>query len=264
MAPGIKQIEDSKRRMEKAGLSRVAPEILKLLRPSIRLLVGDESRDPVTRLGGAPNLPPENPWPRRASGDPLSFLAQIDLAALGACNGLALPGSGSLYFFCDAEYLPESRDPRDVADGIRVVCTESSLTEHALRKQPSGLRSDYVFKGVSLKPERDFTAPPPDEWEIERLRLTEEEELAYGELFAQVCIREEPIHRMGGYPNLVQYGVLKSAGDVDADNRRLLLQLDSDSDAGMMWGDLGKLYFVVREPDLQSLRFDKVSFEWGC
>ena len=30
---------------------------------------------------------------------------------------------------------------------------------------------------------------------------------------------------------------------------RLLLQLDSDDDAGMMWGDEGTLYFWVPEAD---------------
>jgi uncharacterized protein YwqG len=38
----------------------------------------------------------------------------------------------------------------------------------------------------------------------------------------------------------------------------LLLQVDSDDNAGMMWGDLGRLYFWVRRQDLASRNFDKV------
>jgi uncharacterized protein DUF1963 len=38
---------------------------------------------------------------------------------------------------------------------------------------------------------------------------------------------------------------------------RLLFQLDSDEAATMMWGDLGRLYFWIREGDLQEQRFDR-------
>ena len=38
---------------------------------------------------------------------------------------------------------------------------------------------------------------------------------------------------------------------------RLLLQLDSDEAASMMWGDLGRVYFWIRERDLQDQRFDR-------
>jgi len=33
---------------------------------------------------------------------------------------------------------------------------------------------------------------------------------------------------------------------------RLLLQLDTDDDAGMMWCDVGSLYFWVREQDARA------------
>jgi uncharacterized protein YwqG len=38
----------------------------------------------------------------------------------------------------------------------------------------------------------------------------------------------------------------------------LLLQIDSDDDAKMMWGDTGMLYFWIRKNDLKKLRFDHV------
>ena len=39
---------------------------------------------------------------------------------------------------------------------------------------------------------------------------------------------------------------------------RLLLQLDTDNDAGMMWGDTGVLYFWIREQDARAKDFSKV------
>src|SRR5262249_45233376 len=38
----------------------------------------------------------------------------------------------------------------------------------------------------------------------------------------------------------------------------LLLQLDSDNTADLMWGDVGMLYFWIRKQDLEEQRFDKV------
>ncbi len=39
---------------------------------------------------------------------------------------------------------------------------------------------------------------------------------------------------------------------------RLLLQVDTDDDAGMMWGDCGRLYFWIRVDDLRRRDFDEV------
>jgi uncharacterized protein YwqG len=38
---------------------------------------------------------------------------------------------------------------------------------------------------------------------------------------------------------------------------RLLLQLDTDEDLGVMWGDAGTIYFWIREADAAACRFDQ-------
>ena len=38
---------------------------------------------------------------------------------------------------------------------------------------------------------------------------------------------------------------------------KLLLQIDSDDKTGMMWGDSGRLYYWIKQKDLESLNFDK-------
>jgi uncharacterized protein YwqG len=35
-----------------------------------------------------------------------------------------------------------------------------------------------------------------------------------------------------------------------------LLQLDSDHEACMMWGDLGRLYFWIKDADFEACRFE--------
>lgn len=46
---------------------------------------------------------------------------------------------------------------------------------------------------------------------------------------------------------------------------RLLLQIDTDEDGpGWMWGDVGRIYFWVKEQDLRSLRFDDAWLVFQC
>ena len=60
-------------------------------------------------FGGLPRLPPELAWPEK--GDPLTFLAQIDLAELPPIDASPLPRTGTLYFFSNANSdSPEGDD----------------------------------------------------------------------------------------------------------------------------------------------------------
>jgi uncharacterized protein YwqG len=45
---------------------------------------------------------------------------------------------------------------------------------------------------------------------------------------------------------------------------RLLLQVDSDDDVGMMWGDVGRIYYWIREVDLRAGNFGNVWFVLQC
>ena len=80
-------------------------------------------------------------------------------------------------------------------------------------------------------------------------------------------------HRLLGYPDTIQDDMrlecqLASHGVTDISDPRaselskgaldwqLLLQIDSDEQAGMEWGNTGMLYYWVKAADLQALRFD--------
>lgn len=83
-----------------------------------------------------------------------------------------------------------------------------------------------------------------------------------------------PAHQIGGYPCPVQNDSMeaecqsiasrmgRSGGDIS--DWQLLLQLDSDDGAGMMWGDGGMLYFWIREQDAGEGDFSKVWMILQC
>ncbi|GAA0533157.1 hypothetical protein GCM10010172_12510 [Paractinoplanes ferrugineus] len=43
-----------------------------------------------------------------------------------------------------------------------------------------------------------------------------------------------------------------------------LVQIDSDNDTEMVWGDCGSLYWVRRRDDLAAGRFDAAAFIFQC
>jgi uncharacterized protein YwqG len=45
---------------------------------------------------------------------------------------------------------------------------------------------------------------------------------------------------------------------------RLLLQVDSEEHAGMVWGDAGRLYYWMRTQDLVARRFDQAWLVLQC
>ena len=85
-----------------------------------------------------------------------------------------------------------------------------------------------------------------------------------------------PFHRMLGHPDAIQGDMTRrivyasAAADIDVERAdleaearewRLLLQIDSDSAAKMMWGDLGRVFFWIRADALAADRFDDVRVE---
>src|SRR6266567_4063514 len=121
-----------RQQLNEIGLGRMASTIQAQSQPSIRLVAGKPSAQPLNRLGGRPNLPKEIPWPVRENGQPLSFIAQLDLSVLPPVRGFPLPKGGSLFFFYDAEEMPWGFDPKDKSCA-QVIYIPSGLATNGVR-----------------------------------------------------------------------------------------------------------------------------------
>ena len=67
--------------------------------------------------------------------------------------------------------------------------------------------------------------------------------------------------RMGGYPYFIQNPVeVFESGEKGI----LLLQLDTDDEAGLMFGDCGNCQFFIAEQDLKNKDFSDVFYDWAC
>jgi uncharacterized protein YwqG len=236
-------------------------------------------------LGGRPNFPKELGWPVWEN-TPLPFVAQLDLSAIPTIESLPLPAAGSLYFFFEGGDNAGGSQPKDKGSA-QVVYTRSALSDNPLRDLPEVIPDALRFTGVRLEPAPPCASlPEVEDQVVERLQPTIDEREKYFEFF-YAWRDQQPAtrHRIGGYPEpiqgdpkleaqLVSHGFCCDASghqqgeQLDlypgAADWELLLQVDSDDAAKMMWGDLGRLYFLIRREDLAALSFENAWLVFQC
>jgi len=278
-------IETLDRLLSAHGLAHLRERIVAMMRPAVGLQSTPAGRDGLpplgTRLGGAPALRTEADWPCN-SGKKLDFLLQLDLSELRSLAGSeVLPPSGLLQFFYDVETSPWGFSPSD--RGCWAVRHEPAL---------AGLRtidSRPSFTACELVARAQHTLPPVESPEVVQLGLDAGEAEAYATLLDELESLEtavEAAHQLLGHASpiqgdmqeecqLVHHGFDLGDGSAYQDPRaapllagasdwRLLLQLDSDAHAHMMWGDLGRIYFWMTDDMLARSAFDEAWMILQC
>jgi uncharacterized protein YwqG len=253
------------------GQSRAEPrDVAKLVEPLSRsaILIKKTDLESTSYFGG---LPPDHPgfvWPEKG-GRPLGFLACIDLGKVGAALDW-LPRTGLLLFFYDMKEQPWGFDPKD-RGGWAVIYVQDPSIIQGDASEPDGLKADWKIRRHSVRFEMASLPPSWQENELEELSLSDEEEDALSDLRSSLY-GDSPHHQIGGYPDpiqspemdlecqLVSHGLYcgdpSCYGDPKAEELkpgasdwRLLLQMDTDDDLKVMWGDVGMIYFWVRAQD---------------
>ncbi|MEV4434627.1 YwqG family protein [Streptomyces sp. NPDC049555] len=261
----------------------VAERWLGLLRPSAGLRTATGADPVVGRLGGLPELPEGQEWPVWEGHGPLTFIASVDCAALpGAALDIPLPKDGTLAFFYfdgqldDGRALVRPDDPATWA-GARVLYVPAGVPV-AERAAPAGIRP---YREVPLTARVESTAPY--DWHpvvYREFDPMDDDHPLWDEDFREDVYErvDDSKHRIGGHASPdqddveteVAHGTLGSPPWNDpripqeALRWVLLAQFGSDDDAGMTWGDLGTLYWLIRPEDLAARRFDRAMFTWQC
>lgn len=279
-------IEAFRDRLAAVGLAHAADDLVGLARPSCRLHP-DSSIDAasvgISRLGGMPDLPLETPWPM-GPDTPLSFIAQINLADATAVlpPNSGVPTSGLLSFFYDAvEQSAWGFTPGDDESWSVIYSPDVAPCER--RSWPDGLPDEGRFRAAALRHTPELSFPAAESFDVEQLGI-DSPWTTYGRVLGDV---DEVISRFLGNPDPVQgdmqvecqlasNGVYCGSSDylnrpeakallAGASAWRLLLQVDSHEDeTGMMWGDVGRLYFWIREQDLASGNWDATWMVLQC
>jgi uncharacterized protein YwqG len=258
-----------------------AEAFIGLARPAIALRRPTSETAMRGHLGGEAALEPNQPWPTW-DGKPLSLLAVLDLHAFqGYDCDLDLPGSGRVNLFYDVDQQPWGFDPAH-GGGWRVILADPKVA--ADRAGPIGATR---FSRIGLEPTQTLTMPSWDEEALEgifRLDFDAMDDLS--EALIEASEVSEPRHQVGGWPWLQQGSLWREfqfasngvyVGDpsgyegpraselrLGVDEWKLLAQIDSDDDAGWMWGDAGTLYFGIRNADLANSALDRAWMVLQC
>lgn len=241
--------------------SEIVAVLMPLTRPALRL--GGDGGGVPAHLGGAPLLPPGEPWPRW-DGRPLDFLGAIDFTGLSCFGEIAgVPASGRAAFYYASETPRPWGDEAAQRDGWRIFTGDlvpASPPSGALTSPETRV---YAAPFLSL--------PSPQEPQVRRMEaacpgLVPIYEQLHGAWSQHAWPDGGPAHQLGGWPTLVQRPIgpdclyastgraLDSVGppplspdeETAVDEWRLLLQLDSDERLGWYWGDPGRIYFCTR------------------
>lgn len=291
-----------------SGPSRIANEIANLLMYSIRMRLSAAHEEALeigaSKVGGLPDLPPEIHWPEW-NGVPLSFVAQIHLPDIASYDREgALPHTGMLYFFYEAEEQPWGYDPAH-RGGCRVFYDNGDPSRLRRTPAPATLPARSRFTPAAIEFSLELTLPDIESPVFEQLGLTWETIYANpatpelrdeGECYLQLCQELAKLyeregehylrHRLLGHPDTIQgdmqlecegvsQGLNMGFGPPDWRERdamlkkteeqwRLLLQVDSEETTGMWWGEGGRIYFWIPRQALAARDFEQVWLILQC
>lgn len=231
-------------------------------------------RPGVTRLGGDPEVPPGFEWPchrwplsevsswpdyalgdlatARAQGQvreedghlvlPLSFLMQVELAEVRACDPSSpLPPSGRLLFFASvATDVVDPRYPKRVASAVRHV-DGPSLSPMV---QPP-TTDVFPTRAIGLRPERRLHLDLPFEEQAALLeRVTSDERRAFVK------------HASGTSHALLVAASEEALGPMPPPGEVALARIMDEPEVGLFIGDASWVTFVIPEAELAAGRWE--------
>lgn len=259
------------------AFKRLPDRVKRCVLPSLRLQTTVTSIDKIglgqSRIGGQPDLPPEFRWPR-FDGLALSFIAQLDLHELATQpDVLPLPKEGYLVFFYDSEQRTWGHEPKDFGSAL-VAYFPGPASALVRTELPADVSESGQFQCCTLAYRSDQNLPVHYDPELSEEAWT----LLSSYEDARLDESDTPWHRLGGHADCLQtameFDCQLITNDLFGDETgyedprsellaqgakdwRLLLQIDTDDDAGFMWGDCGRIYYWIRDDDLRAGDFDR-------
>lgn len=282
-----------KNKLQQCGLGSIYNSLEPHIKSSVRFYTRPAREEDIpfgsTKIGGVPHLPSGWEWPTETYTrqirsfftlfgakpkeitvtEPYTFIAQVNLAEIKQLDKeQLLPARGFLYFFC----------LRKTTDCWLVKYYDQDLQNVAAIQFPDVLSQGERY-GACVVDMKEYVNLPYNRESFQGI-VTDEE----NDQILQILDPERTTHKLLGYADEIQsemececemqesdvnYGKLvgkeKEAFHKHAEAEwQLLLQIDSDENANMMFGDAGRLYYWIRKTDLQQLRFDKVQMIMQC
>ena len=215
-----------------------------------------ETKPWESKIGGCPYLEKAEDYPKDENGNPMFFMAQINLEEMPPLEDF--PTKGILQFYVVDDDIYGLEDP----------CKVIYIEEYS--KDESRLLKENPFESANEYPPFEKSG---------KAVFTQRQDVigfccnGYNEIANDVNEEEEKIlfdfcytagSKMGGYPCFIQNPpVFYENGSADI----LLLQIDVDDGEGtceIMFGDSGNCQFMISREDLLNKNFSNVYYDWAC
>lgn len=282
--------EELKDLFSKHNLASIWHKIEHLIKNSIRIKI-ERTDDQImlgkSKLGGRPDLPKDINW-FEFEGKSLSFIAQINCLEVSDFDiEKKLPNTGIIYFFYDSNQETWGFDPKDKGN-FKVYYYDGNIENLEHKEIPPDLDSYSIFKSCSISFKNELSIPDFDSNILSEALNNEKKDYYdyYYELDEDIFKDDYTINKLLGYSNNIQGDMelqceLVTNGLYCGDSSgyenpkaetlrenikdwQLLLQIDSNDEAEMMWGDAGRLYFWIKKIDLENKNFENTWFSLQC
>jgi len=213
-----------------------------------------ENSQLISHFGGAPYFEKGEEWPKAKNGKHLDFIFQVFND-----TDLQLPKSIELIqFYYDWEELPWETE----SDGWLVKIYKKTQKENIVFIEKPNELEKSKYCEINFKPVKSL----PD-WEGIELHCNNAYKLScvldpdkpwriYQQIVTKIIGEQEFQSQLGGYPLWVQGE--STPKDSKGNPMNLLFQIDSEYDAGLMWGDVGLIYVFYDEES------EKIEFILQC
>lgn len=265
-------------------------------KPMIRFtpILADKTDIFDSKLGGVPYLPKNFPYPvgrERAYKDiPLKLLIQLNFERLPHIENF--PEKGILQIFCacdnDERVYGLDFDDSTNQNGFRVIYHENIITDRSQLIDDSDLPA-FDFDGCNFPFDGEFLlqTEEPKECSVTRDDISFMDrlmkycgEISGKELKSFADIEQAGFGKLdflwdnygnecsciGGYPFYTQFD--PRCTDELSCFDTLLIQINSyydrESQAEIMWGDMGVANFFIPEENLKNCDFSEVLYNWDC
>jgi uncharacterized protein YwqG len=258
------------------NLEKYRENIEATIKPYIEITAQKNSNIPLwqSKFGGGPYFPKEMDYPTDSQGKPMYLLAQINFAETPMLEGFPEKGILQFYISGNSDVYGLCFDDQCKQEDYRVIYFQDVLEDESLLVTkfdflpesdylPFNFQSALVFKLC-------FEPITICDYQFEPKILNLEHKMGfdlydcyqdiydeYGENFYSIG------HKIGGYPYFTQYDP-RGSKKYQGEQTILLFQMDTDDDAGIMWGDAGVANFFIPEEDLKNLDFSNVLYNWDC
>jgi hypothetical protein len=196
----------------------------------------------LTKLGGHPDLPAAAKWPR-AKREPLTFLAQIDLAEVSPqLPAGALPSAGLLALFIGND--PDG--PAGYCEVAKAIFTPPG-TPVVRREVPEDF-TDLIYQAATVRLHPTLSLPSPTHPHVTKQLRGDARERYEAEVFDDTA---PMLPQLLGYRRHGYDAELKPSA-------QMLLQLPGDNQTQMQFGDVEVLALFVAASKLAAGEFGKV------